>query len=156
MNMLTTEEINEIEAEAAKYPRRDAVCIDALRIVQRRRRWVSDENVRDIAALLGVSAADVDSVATFYNLIFRKPVGRHVIMLCDSVSCWIMGHDRIYQHLREQLGINAGETTPDNRYTLIPNVCLGCCDRAPAMMIDDDLHTHLEPQKVDAALENYR
>jgi NADH-quinone oxidoreductase subunit E len=154
--MLTAEEINEIEAEAAKYPRRDAVCIDALRIVQRRRGWVSDENVRGIAALIGVSAADVDSVATFYNLIFRKPVGRHVIMLCDSVSCWIMGHDRIYQHLRDRLGINAGETTPDNRFTLIPNVCLGCCDRAPAMMIGGDLHTHLEPEKVDAALENYR
>jgi NADH-quinone oxidoreductase subunit E len=154
--MLTTEEINEIEAEAAKYPRRDAVCIDALRIVQRRRGWVSDENVRDISALIGVSAADVDSVATFYNLIYRKQVGRHVIMLCDSVSCWIMGHDRIYQHLRERLGINAGETTPDNRFTLIPNVCLGCCDRAPAMMIDDDLHTNLEPQKLDATLGKYQ
>jgi NADH-quinone oxidoreductase subunit E len=154
--MLTTEEINEIEAEAAKYPRREAVCIDALRIVQRRRGWVSDENVRDIAALIGVSAADVDSVATFYNLIFRKPVGRHMIMLCDSVSCWIMGHDRIYQHLRERLGINTGDTTRDNRFTLIPNVCLGCCDRAPAMMIDDDLHTNLEPQKVDAVLGKYR
>jgi NADH-quinone oxidoreductase subunit E len=154
--MLTTEEINEIEAEAAKYPRRDAVCIDALRIVQRCRGWVSDENVRDISALIGVSAADVDSVATFYNLIYRKQVGRHVIMLCDSVSCWIMGHDRIYQHLRERLGINAGETTPDNRFTLIPNVCLGCCDRAPAMMIDDDLHTNLEPQKLDATLGKYQ
>jgi NADH-quinone oxidoreductase subunit E len=154
--MLTIEEINEIEAEAAKYPRREAVCIDALRIVQRRRGWVSDENVRDIAALIGVSAADVDSVATFYNLIFRKPVGRHMIMLCDSVSCWIMGHDRIYQHLRDRLGINTGDTTVDNRFTLIPNVCLGCCDRAPAMMIDDDLHTNLEPQKVDAVLGKYR
>src|SRR5215470_7601135 len=154
--MLTTEEINEIEAEAAKYPRRDAVCIDALKIVQRRRGWVSDENVRDISELLGISAADVDSVATFYNLIFRKPVGRHVIMLCDSVSCWIMGHDRINQHLRDRLGINAGETTPDNRFTLIPNVCLGCCDRAPAMMIDDDLHTNLEPQNLDATLGKYQ
>jgi NADH-quinone oxidoreductase subunit E len=95
-------------------------------------------------------------VATFYNLIFRKPVGRHMIMLCDSVSCWIMGHDRIYQHLRDRLGINTGDTTVDNRFTLIPNVCLGCCDRAPAMMIDDDLHTNLEPQKVDAVLGKYR
>ena len=154
--MLTTEEINEIEAEAAKYPRRDAVCIDALRIVQRRRGWVSDENIRDLSALIGVSAADVDSVATFYNLIFRKPVGRHVIMLCDCVSCWIMGHDRIYHNLRDRLGIKAGETTPDNRFTLIPNVCLGCCDRAPAMMIDDDLHTNLDPQKLDATLGKYR
>ena len=154
--MLTTEEINEIDAEAANYPRRDAVCIDALKIVQRRRGWVSDDSVRDIASHIGVSPADVDSVATFYNLIFRKPVGRHVIMLCDSVSCWMMGHDRAYQHLRERLGIEAGQTTPDNRFTLLPIVCLGCCDRAPAMMIDDDLHTHLDPQGIDQAIENYK
>ena len=84
--MLTAEEINEIDAEAAHYPRRDAVCIDALKIVQRHRGWVSDESVRDIAGHIGMSPTDVDSVATFYNLIFRKPVGRHVIMVCDSVS----------------------------------------------------------------------
>jgi NADH-quinone oxidoreductase subunit E len=154
--MLTAEEIGEIEAEAAHYPKRDATCIDALKIVQRHRGWVSDESVRDIAEHLGMSATDVDGVATFYNLIFRKPVGRHIIMVCDSVSCWIMGHDHMSQHLHERLGIEYGETTPDNRFTLLPIVCLGCCDHAPAMMVDSDLHSDLDTEKIDTALEKYQ
>jgi NADH-quinone oxidoreductase subunit E len=154
--MLTTEEIAEIEAEAGHYPKREAVCIDAIKIVQRRRGWVSDESLRDIAAHLGISPTDLDSVATFYNLIFRRPVGRHVIMLCDSVSCWIMGHDRIRKHLNGRLGIEFGQTTPDDRFTLLPIVCLGCCDHAPAMMVDSDLHSDLDPQKIDTQLEKYK
>jgi NADH-quinone oxidoreductase subunit E len=154
--MLTTEEIHEIETEAAHYPRRDAVCIDALKIVQRRRGWISDESVRDIAGHIGMSPTDVDSIATFYNLIFRRPVGRHVIMICDSVSCWIMGHDRVRKHLQERLGIELGQTTPDNRFTLLPIVCLGCCDHAPAMMVGSNLHSDLDPQKIDVELEKYQ
>jgi NADH-quinone oxidoreductase subunit E len=154
--MLTAEEINEIEAEAAHYPRRDAVCIDALKIVQRRRGWISDESVRDIAGHIGMSATDVDSIATFYNLIFRRPVGRHVIMICDSVSCWIMGHDRVRKHLQERLKIELGQTTSDDRFTLLPIVCLGCCDHAPAMMVDSNLHSDLDPQTIDAELEKYQ
>jgi NADH-quinone oxidoreductase subunit E len=154
--MLTAEEITEIEAEAVHYPKRDAVCIDALKIVQRHRGWVSDESVRDIAGHLGMSPTDVDSVATFYNLIFRRPVGRHVIMVCDSVSCWIMGHDRIREHLQQRLGIEYGGTTADGRFTLLPIVCLGCCDHAPAMMVDNDLHADLDPPKLDIALERYK
>jgi NADH-quinone oxidoreductase subunit E len=154
--MLTAEEINEIEAEAANYPKREAVSIDALKIVQRHRGWVSDESLGDIAGHLGMSPADLDSVATFYNLIFRRPVGRHVITVCDSVSCWIMGEERIREHLQERLGIGLGETTPDDRFTLLPTVCLGCCDHAPAMMVDRDLHSDLNSQKIDAALEKYK
>jgi NADH-quinone oxidoreductase subunit E len=154
--MLTAEEINEIEAEAAHYPKREAVTIDALKIVQRHRGWVSDESLGDIAGHLGISPADLDSVATFYNLIFRRPVGRHVITVCDSVSCWIMGEERIREHLQERLGIGLGETTPDDRFTLLPTVCLGCCDHAPAMMVDSDLHSDLNSQKIDAALEKYK
>ena len=154
--MLTAEEINEIEAEAAHYPRRDAVSIDALKIVQRHRGWVSDESLGDVAGYLGMPRADLDGIATFYNLIFRKPVGRHIVMLCDSVSCWIMNSDRMREHLHERLGSGLGETTPDNRFTLLPIVCLGCCDRAPAMMVDGDLYTDLTPQKIDTALEKYK
>lgn len=154
--MLTAEEMYEIETEAANYPKREAVLIDALKIVQRHRGWVSDESVRDIAGHLDISPADVDSVATFYNLIFRKPVGRHVIMVCDSVSCWIMGCDRVRNHLHERLGIQMGQTTPDNRFTLLPIVCLGCCDHAPAMMVGSDLHSDLDPHKIDAELEKYK
>jgi NADH-quinone oxidoreductase subunit E len=154
--MLTTEEISEIETEAAHYPKREAVCIDALKIVQRHRGWVSDESLRDIAAHLRMSPTELDSVATFYNLIFRRPVGRHVIMVCDSVSCWIVGQERIRKQLNQRLGIDFGETTPDNRFTLLPIVCLGCCDHAPAMMVDADLHSDLDPQKLDAEIEKYK
>jgi NADH-quinone oxidoreductase subunit E len=100
-----------------------------------------------------MSSADLDGVATFYNLIFRKPVSPHVIMLCDSVSCWIMGYDRIREHLTGRLGIRFGETTADNRFTLLPIVCLGACERAPAMTIDNDLHGNLDPARVDSLLE---
>ena len=154
--MLSMEEINEIASETAQYPKREAGCIDALKIVQRHRGWVSDESVHDIAVHLGMSATDVDSVATFYNLIYRKPVGRHVISICDSVSCWIMGYEQMRKHLHERLGIGFGETTPDNRFTLLPTVCLGCCDHAPAMMVDSDLHRDLDPERIDAQLENYK
>lgn len=154
--MLSMEEINEIAAETAHYPKREAGCIDALKIVQRHRGWVSDEGVHDIAVHLGMSATDVDSVATFYNLIYRKPVGRHVISICDSVSCWIMGYEQMRKHLHERLGIGFGETTLDNRFTLLPTLCLGCCDHAPAMMVDSDLHSDLDPEKIDAQLENYK
>jgi NADH-quinone oxidoreductase subunit E len=103
-----------------------------------------------------MSATDVDSIATFYNLVFRKPVGRHVVMVCDSVSCWIMGYEQIRAHLRERLGIEHGQTTSDDRFTMLPIVCLGCCDHAPAMMVDGDLHTDLNAQNIDSALENYK
>lgn len=154
--MLSPEERAEIEAELAHYPTRQSVCIDAMKIVQRHRGWVSDESLRDIAEFLGMSPADLDSVATFYNLIFRKPVGRHVILICDSVSCWIMGYDRLRDHLSARLGIQLGETTPDGRFTLLPIVCLGACDRAPTMMIDNDLHEDLDPAKIEEILERYK
>jgi len=81
-------------------------------------------------------------------------VGRHVIMLCDSVSCWIMGYDRMREHLAVHLGIGFGETTPDNRFTLLPIVCLGACEQAPAMTLNNDLHGNLDPAKIDSLLED--
>ena len=154
--MLTVEEREEIEAELTRYPTKEAVCIDAMKIVQRHRGWVSDESVRDIAELLELSPADLDGVATFYNLIFRKPVGRHVVMLCNSVSCWILGYERMREHLTKRLGIEFGGTTPDNRFTLLPIVCLGACDHAPAMLVDNELHTDLGPDRIDEVLEAYK
>jgi NADH-quinone oxidoreductase subunit E len=150
--MLTPEEKQEIEAEMAQYPTKEAVWIGAMKIVQSHRGWVDDESIRDLCELLSASRADLDSLATFYNLIFRKAVGRHVIMLCDSVSCWIMGYDRMRDHLAERLGIGFGETTPDNRFTLLPIVCLGACERAPAMILNNDLHGNLDPSKIDSLL----
>src|ERR1043165_3901022 len=151
--MLTAEEKQEIEAELARYPTKQAVCIDAMLTVQKHRGWVSDESLRDLAEFLGMSVEDLDGGATFYNLISRQPVGRHVIMVCDSVSCWIMGYGRIRDELSRRLGVKLGETTADGRFTLLPIVCLGTCDHAPAMMIDGDLHRDLDPAKLDGILE---
>jgi NADH-quinone oxidoreductase subunit E len=153
--MLTTEEIAELAPELAIAPRRQGACIEALRVVQRHRGWVSDQAVLDVAEHLEMSPDEVDSVATFYNLIFRKPVGRHAILLCDSVTCWILHCDRVREALRQRLGIAPGETSADGRFTLLPIQCLGACDRAPALMVDEDLHVGVVPEDLDAILQRY-
>ena len=148
---LLREEIAQL-AEHEAHPR--AACIEALQRVQREFRWVSDAHLREVAALLGMSAADLDGVATYFNLIFRRPVGEHVILLCDSVSCWLMGRERMLAHLEQRLGIRPGQTTKDGAYTLLPTVCLGHCDHAPAMMVGDALHGDLDTSKIDRILSD--
>jgi NADH-quinone oxidoreductase subunit E len=154
--MLSTEEIHEIEKAISIVPVRKAAGIEALKIVQEHRRWVSDESLRDVAAYMKMSPEELDSVATFYNLIFRRPVGRHVILICDSISCWVMGYENILNHLTNHLGIKLGQTTIDDRFTLLPNCCLGTCDRAPALMIDNDLYRNLTTDQLDDILEKYK
>ncbi|MCX6998020.1 MAG: NADH-quinone oxidoreductase subunit NuoE [Kiritimatiellaeota bacterium] len=153
--MLTEQEQQAIGEELRHYPQPRAAVSEALKIVQRHRGWVSDESVRDIGAALDLTPAEVDSVATFYSMIFRRPVGRHVILICDSVSCWIMGANPLQAHLAATLGIQPGATTADGRFTLLPCACLGACDRAPALMIDDDLHVDLTLEKLGELLEKY-
>jgi len=154
--MLSEEEKKEILKEVKQYPYPSAACIDALKIVQGRRGWVSDEAVKDIAQFLDISNEDVDGVATFYSRIYRKPVGRNVILLCDGVSCMILGYETIYEHISKKLHISYGQTTPDDRYTLLPISCLGDCDHAPAMMVNNDHFNKLTLEKVDEILENYK
>ena len=152
--MLSDEERREIEAEIAHYEYRQAACIEALKILQRTRGWISDESIQDLTGVLEMTADEIDNVATFYNLIFRQPVGEHVILLCDSVSCWLMGYEELHSHLRERLGVDFGQTTADGAFTLLPMVCLGDCDHAPVMMVDEDLHRNLTPEKVDQILDD--
>lgn len=153
--MLTTEEKNEIEKAISIVPVRKSACIEALKVVQQHRRWISDESLRDVAAYMDMTPEELDSVATFYNLLFRKPVGRHIILVCDSISCWVMGYDDIRKQLIDKLGIQYGQTTPDDRFTLLPNCCLGTCDTAPALMIDKDLYKNVKPEQLDDILEKY-
>lgn len=156
--MLTPGELQEIDHALAHYELPSAATIEALKIVQKHRGWVSDEAVAAIAARLGTSTAAVDSVATFYNLIYRRPVGRHVIHVCNSVSCWVMGESKLTDTLRHKLGVKPGQTTADGRFTLLPIVCLGTCDRAPAMLIDQDTHRDLESvddARLESILEKY-
>jgi NADH-quinone oxidoreductase subunit E len=153
--MLTVEEIKQINHEISLVPIRKAACIEALKVVQNQRGWVSDDTLKAVADFMEMSPAELDSVATFYNLIYRQPVGRHVILVCDSISCWVMGYENIRDYLTKKLGILYGQTTPDGRFTLLPNVCLGTCDRAPALMIGNDLYQDLTPEKLDEILDKY-
>ena len=151
---LSEQELADIDQEISHAPYREAVAIDALKIVQGYRGWVSDESLKAIAKYLNMSAEELDSIATFYNLIFRQPVGEKVILLCDSVTCWVKGYDKIREHISHHLGIGLGETTPDNAYTFLPVTCLGACDKAPVMMVGDDLHENIELADIQLIFRN--
>jgi len=125
-----------IEAAAAHGPK--AAMLDALKLVQQAEGWVSDAHLAEAAATLGVTTAEIDSLATFYSQIFRSPVGETVILLCDGLSCYLGGADAVRDAVMRKLGIGFGETTPDGRFTLINICCIGGCDRAPAALVGPD------------------
>ncbi len=153
--MLSDVEKKEIQAELEIFPTSQAASIGAMLIVQKYRGWVSDETLVDLAEFLHLSVDELDSVATFYDKIFRKPVGEHIIRVCDSISCWIMGYESLRERLFQQLKIKFGETTPDNKFTILPNVCLGDCDHAPVMMVDDRLYRNVKLDEVPQILAEY-
>jgi len=154
--MLTAEEIKEIEHAIKLVPYKKAASVEALKVVQEHRRWVSDESLRDVAKFLDMSPEELDSVATFYNMIFRKEVGKHVILVCDSISCWVMGYENLRDQLFSRLGIRYGETTADGLFTVLPNVCLGTCDCAPALMVDGDLYRNVKAEELEDILKKYK
>ncbi|MBL7861843.1 MAG: NADH-quinone oxidoreductase subunit NuoE [Cyclobacteriaceae bacterium] len=153
--MLTDLEIKEIEHAIKLVPHKKAASVEALKVVQEHRRWVSDESLREVAKLLDMSPEELDSVATFYNMIFRREVGKHVILVCDSISCWVMGYENLRDQLFSRLGIKYGETTSDGRFTILPNCCLGTCDCAPALMIDHDLYRNVTGEQLEGILKRY-
>lgn len=154
--MLTKAEKEQIDQEVAAVPVKEAACIEALKIIQQQRGWVSDESLREVASYLRMAPEELDSVATFYNMIFRQPVGRHIILLCDSISCWVMGYQQLSTQLQQKLGIGFGQTTADGCFTLLPNPCLGTCDHAPALMIDGDLYQDVTIDLLDGILGKYK
>lgn len=153
---LTHEEIHEIEHEKTHYPYSQAVGLEALKIVQKYQGWVSDESLLAVAEYLDIPPDDLEGVATFFNLIYRRPVGKNVILFCDSVACWMLGCDSLKAHISKQLGIEYGQTTKDNLFTLIPVPCLGDCDRAPTMMVGNEHYRNLTLEKIDAIIAEYK
>jgi NADH-quinone oxidoreductase subunit E len=152
---LSETERSAIEHEMHHYEDPRAASIEALKIVQNARGWVPDGACDAIGDVLGIPASDVEGVATFYSQIFRVPVGRHIIRVCDSMTCYIGGHENVLDSIKQQIGIEPGQTTADGRFTLIPVCCLGNCDKAPALMIDDDTYGDVEPGGVAKLLEVY-
>jgi NADH-quinone oxidoreductase subunit E len=140
--------------DRAEHPREMAV--DVMFALQAHFGHMTDEAMAEGAALLGMTPAELEELATFYNMIHREPVGRYVIHVCDSTVCWLEGHESIIAHLERRLGIRLGETTPDGLFTLLPVCCIGYCDRAPAMLVNRIAYGDLTPVKIDEILEKLK
>ena|ERR1039457_2630913 len=139
---------------AAITPREAAV--DVMKELQRHYGWLTDEAVIEAADIIGLSPLQVEELATFYEMIYRRPVGKKVIHVCDSISCWTMDGDSLMAHAAARLAVKPGETTADGAFTLLPCCCLGNCGDAPAMMVGDTLYGLLVPEKLDEILEKER
>ncbi|MFC5707315.1 NADH-quinone oxidoreductase subunit NuoE [Aeromonas eucrenophila] len=153
--VLSQAERDAIGHEIHHYEDPRAASIEALKIVQQARGWVPDGAIHAIAAELGIPASDVEGVATFYSQIFRQPVGRHIIRVCDSMVCYINGHEQLLAGLKEVMDLAPGQTSADGRFTLLPVCCLGNCDKGPALMIDDDTYGGLDAVGLLKTLEAY-
>jgi len=145
-------EKEQIEMAAAEFPRRRSALIPALRIVQESRGCVDREAMRDIAEAFELHPMEVEEVASFYSMINTQPVGKHLIQVCRSISCFIMGANSIIRLLETRLGARVGETTKDGKFTLMTVECLGSCGTAPVMMIGEQYHEDLKPEKVEQIL----
>lgn len=138
---------------AARYPSRQAALLPVLHLVQNEMGFISADDERAVAALLGIKPIKVREVVTFYTMFTRKPVGRFHIQVCSNLSCSLAGGEPLLTHLQARLGIKAGETTPDRKFTLTTVECLGACEQAPCMMVNFDYHGHLDPEKIDRILK---
>jgi len=132
------------------HPRELAV--DVMFAIQDFYGYLTDEGVEETAQLLKMSPLEVEQLATFYTFIYREPVGKYVIHVCDSVVCWMDGYESIKDYLCKILKIQAGETTPDGLFTLLPVCCVGYCDRSPAMLINKKAYGNLTAEKIDGIL----
>jgi NADH-quinone oxidoreductase subunit E len=143
------------ERIAASVTTREAA-VDVMKRLQAHYGWLTDEAVGEAAGLLGLSPLQVEELATFYEMIYRRPVGKRVVHLCDSISCWAMGGESLMAHLSRSLGISPGETTADGHFTLLPCCCLGNCGEAPTMMIGERIYGRLDPERAAEILRQER
>ena len=154
--MIPQELKKELQARVASAITSREAAVDVMKELQAHYGWLTDEAVGEAAELLGLSPLQVEELATFYEMIYRRPVGKRVIHVCDSISCWSVGCEAVMAHLQSRLGIGPGETTGDGAFTLIPCCCLGNCGEGPTMMVGDALYGRLTQDRVDEILEKER
>ena len=150
----SSEIVAEMHSHLAKYPpeRSRSALIPLLMLVQRERGWVDNAGVNFLAQFLNLEVTDVWETVTFYSMFNLRPVGRHHIQICKTLSCKIMGEPEITDHICSKLGIHPGETTEDGKFTVTMVECLGSCGTAPMMQIGFDYHEDLTVEKVDNIL----
>jgi NADH-quinone oxidoreductase subunit E len=147
------DELKELLSEriaSAEDPREQAV--DAMFELQSHYGYMSDEAMAEASGLLGMTTLELEELATFYDHIYREPVGKYVIHVCDSAICWLHDHQSVIDHIRSRLKVEVGGTTADGLFTLLPVCCIGYCDRAPAMTINRRVFGRLTPEKIDRIL----
>ena len=142
------------QLEHVEDPRELAV--DVMFAIQDHYGYLTDEGVQETAGLLDMSALEVEQLATFYTFIYREPVGRYVIHVCDSVVCWMDGYESVREYLCRKLNIQPGETTADGLFTLLTVCCIGYCDRSPAMLVNRKAYGNLTAEKIDGILAKLR
>ena len=140
--------------EGVDHPRE--MVVDVMMILQEHFGYLTDEALRHAARLTGMSPLEVEELATFYTFIYREPVGRYIIHVCDSLVCWLDGYASLRDHLCKTLGIELGGTTSDGLFTLLPVCCIGYCDRAPAILVNRKVYGNLTPEKLEALLDQLR
>jgi NADH-quinone oxidoreductase subunit E len=146
----TKEQIKKLEAQ---YPDPRSALLGALALAQREVGWLSPDAMVEVGEVMGLTPAQVGSVASFYTMFNRQRVGRHLVQVCTNISCSLLGAESLLDHIKEKLHINVGETTPDGAFTLLTVECLGSCGTAPVMQVDDTYYEQLTPEKVDQILE---
>jgi NADH-quinone oxidoreductase subunit E len=142
------------QIENSEHPREQAV--NVMYALQKHYGYLSDEAVREAVELLNMTPLELDELATFYDFIYREPVGRYVIHVCDSTTCWMLGNESVLHYLSGRLGIAVGDTTADGLFTLLPVCCVGYCDHAPVMLINGKPYGDLTPDSIDQVLETLR
>jgi len=150
--MLSEKHIRQIADLTSRYQSPQSVVLAALWMWQDEHGWISEEGMKEVARILEIPFHHVYGVVTFYTMFNTKPVGRHKIEVCTNISCMLRDCDRIIRHLKKRLNIEPGETSADNRFTLVEAECLGSCGTAPMMQIGDEYHENLDEARVDQIL----
>ncbi len=153
---LPSEIRTKIEQLAVKAETPRSALIPSLWQVQKRLGWLSEESMLEVAEILSISPASVQNVATFYTMFFTKPVGKHTVWVCGTLSCALKGAQDVEEYICDNLGISSGETTADGKVTVMEAECLASCGTAPVMLVDDVLHENLTRESVDRILEDLK
>jgi NADH-quinone oxidoreductase subunit E len=154
----TPERRERLEAIARRYPpeRRRSAVLPALYLAQEQQGYVTANVVRHVAEAVGLTAAQVEDVVTYYTMFFTRPVGKYVLQVCRTLSCALLGAERVTEELVETLRLKPGETDPGGEFTLLEVECLGACDRAPVVMVNTDWHECVKPGDASRLVEDLR
>lgn len=154
--MFSETAVRDIESVRGKYPNAKAALLPSLYIAQREFGWLSDEALSSVSEALNLPKAYVKGVATFYAMYKQRPTGRHLVQLCTNVSCMVFGAEDLVSLLKNRYSLEVGGTSPDGRFSLVIMECIGACERAPAMLVNDDFHSSLDEKNIIEILETYK